>query len=166
MTDEAMAEYAYNNVTASGVTIIDSLGNATPLAPIVGPNVLTPSHIAATLAGASSMSFTTMYAPVYADGSVIWASSDPSIATVDANGTVTALKAGSVTITATAKIANASGIFAATQLTVTVPEASSGTGGSPHTGYTSIIPTWTGVALFALAGMALCGARIKRKIKD
>lgn len=44
--------------------------------------------------------------PAGADADVVWSSSDPTVATVSEDGTVTALKAGKVTITATVRTAD------------------------------------------------------------
>ena len=54
------------------------------------------------------------------DNSVTWTSSDPEIATVDEKGTVTALKAGTVTITATAMEKRDDGSAATGTSTITV----------------------------------------------
>jgi uncharacterized protein YjdB len=89
-----------------------------------------------------------------------WASSDPTVASV-ANGTVTAVSAGTATITVT----TADGGFAATCV-VTVKAAGSG-GGTPHTGDSFVGIMWTS-ALF-LAGLSLVwqsqnGRILKRKV--
>jgi uncharacterized protein YjdB len=58
--------------------------------------------------------------PGVTGGSVVWSSSDPSIATVNALGSVTALRPGSVTITATCE-----GVSARLSLVVTQPPVAS-----------------------------------------
>lgn len=67
--------------------------------------------------------YTTMRAKVVlaeSDDSVTWTSSDPSIATVDANGRVKGISAGTVTITATTVETNDNGEHVSAATTVTV----------------------------------------------
>ncbi|GIN38459.1 Ig-like domain-containing protein [Heyndrickxia oleronia] len=54
----------------------------------------------------TNSTLTVTVSPSTADPSVTWTSSDPSIATVDTNGKVVAVKAGSATITVTSKADN------------------------------------------------------------
>ncbi|MFR0558794.1 Ig-like domain-containing protein [Pseudoscardovia radai] len=79
------------------VTVTDP----TPITVPVINVVLTPSPM--TLTEGASGTLSTLVLPVNAtDKTLTWESSDPSVATVDANGTVTAVKAGTATVTATA----------------------------------------------------------------
>ena len=70
-----------------------------------------------TILEGDSIVLTAVTAPAFAvNNSVTWSSSDESVATVDADGKVKAISAGSVTITATAN--DASGLEATCELTV------------------------------------------------
>ena len=70
-----------------------------------------------TILEGDSIVLTVITSPAFAaNHSVTWSSSDESVATVDANGKVKAISAGSVTITATAN--DASGLKATCELTV------------------------------------------------
>ncbi|WOH36267.1 DUF4955 domain-containing protein [Thalassotalea fonticola] len=67
------------------------------------------------------LTLSAMVTPSYAtDTSIVWSSSDPAIATVDAGGLVKALSSGSVTITATTNDGN----FTATTVITSVEEQS------------------------------------------
>ena len=78
---------------------------------------LTINKTEATLIEGETLELTVETAPVYAtDHSVTWSSSDEKVATVDANGKVTTISAGTVTITATAN--DGSGLKATCKLTV------------------------------------------------
>ncbi len=58
--------------------------------------------------------------PVTYENKVTWSSSDPNVATVDANGVVTGLKEGTVTITATSVAVNEAGEHACASCQVTI----------------------------------------------
>ena len=78
---------------------------------------LTINKTEATLYEGDRLELTVETAPVYAtDHTVTWSSSNEKVATVDANGKVTAIVAGSATITATAN--DGSGLKATCKLTV------------------------------------------------
>lgn len=125
MSDEQLAAYVNSNVAATNVTITDPGGNTTPLAPVVGPSSLTMAPMtAAAMAPGTTLALSVSASPDYADASVTWSSSDTAVATVDTNGKVTALSAGSATITATANAAFGSNAAADAQCAITVVGAS------------------------------------------
>ena len=75
------------------------------------------NHSSSTLIEGESLLFTATIMPDDAtNGSVIWSSSDPSVATVDNTGKVTAIAPGTATITATAN--DGSGVSASCEVTV------------------------------------------------
>ncbi|RYQ48633.1 alpha-amylase, partial [Bifidobacterium pseudolongum subsp. globosum] len=96
------------NYMASGETVVitDNSGNYATTAPCVVTIPVTSVTIAGgdfTLKEGDAKKITATVAPANAtDKAVTWASSDASVATVDASGTVKAVKAGTATITATA----------------------------------------------------------------
>ena len=78
---------------------------------------LTIDRATATLTEGETLTLTVATAPSYAtDHSVTWSSSDEAVATVDTNGKVDAIAAGTATITATAN--DKSGLTATCQVTV------------------------------------------------
>ena len=77
------------------------------------------SGTAAVAAGAATQITATVTPANATNKTVTWSSSDTKIATVDANGKVTGVKAGKVTITATAK--DGSGVKGTISVTVTAP---------------------------------------------
>ena len=82
------------------------IGKSSSVPPVVNPSVdvtgITLDVTAKTLAVGESFTLVATVTPTNADDtSVSWSSSDPTIASVDAEGKVTALKAGKATITAT-----------------------------------------------------------------
>lgn len=142
---------------------------AAPPVPVTG---VTVSPAALALAPGDTAALTAVIVPANATNrAVSWQSSNPSIATVDANGLVTALAPGRTVITAT----TADGGFTATcTVTVTAESSSasssssstgssSGSGegtpgginpGSPPTGDAAPLALWLPLALAALAGLA------------
>ena len=82
---------------------------------------ITLNPTSATLEVGATQTITATIAPSDAlDTNITWTSSDPSIATVDANGVVTAVAAGTVTITATN---TNSGVSATCTITINAPLA-------------------------------------------
>ena len=74
------------------------------------------------LVNGNSGTLTATVEPSEASQSVTWASSNTAVATVDESGNVTAVGAGTATITATAKVAAADGLTHSASCTVTVME--------------------------------------------
>ena len=74
------------------------------------------------LVNGNSGKLTATVEPPEASQSVTWASSNTAVATVDESGNVTAVGAGTATITATAKVATADGSMPSAPCTVTVME--------------------------------------------
>ena len=152
---------------------------AAPPVPVAGVSV---SPASLTLAPGDTAALTAVVAPANATNRAVgWQSSAPGVATVDANGVVTALAPGVATITAT----TADGGFTAT-VTVTVQSSSASSGssssggssgasspsatgagtpggagpGSPQTGDTAPLALWLPLALAALGALAgLAGTR-------
>lgn len=157
MSDEELAEYAYKNVLAVNVSIKDSKGNVTPLVPIVGPTSLSIVQPTAALVAGTPLTLKTTAQPEYADSTIVWTSSDTSIATVDANGVVTPLKPGEVTITATAFYPH-SGNYASDLKVFTVQAASPKI---PQTSDPSAQLLML-LAMSAVCGTALLSARVRQ----
>ncbi|RYQ16067.1 alpha-amylase [Bifidobacterium pseudolongum subsp. globosum] len=94
------------NYTASGANVVVENGTVGSVAPCV--TVVPVSSVAISggdfeLKEGASKQLSATVAPANAtDRAVSWKSSDTSVATVDASGTVTAVKAGTATVTATA----------------------------------------------------------------
>ena len=121
-TNTSMNDYQYRCVVtgSGGVSVISQTATLTVQAkpasvPVTGVKLNKDSL---TLQEKGSDTLTATVEPADATNQdVIWKSSDTSIATVDANGKVTAISAGSATITATA--ADGSGKSASCSVTVT-----------------------------------------------
>jgi uncharacterized protein YjdB len=103
------------------ITVTTQDGAKTASSAITSSNVLLTSLVlnktAATVGVGDTTSIKATVAPAIASNkTVIWSSSDPSIATVSNNGLVTAVAIGTATITATAQ--DASGISSSSAITV------------------------------------------------
>ena len=87
---------------------------------VVAVSKISLSQTAATLIEGEDLTLTAMVTPDdAADKSISWSSSNPSVATVDNTGKVTAVAAGTAIITATAN--DGSGVSASCEVTVTKP---------------------------------------------
>ena len=98
----------------------------------------------------------TLEATVSVEGeAIVWTSSDPSVASVDSNGEVTGIKAGTAVITATLD----NGQSAACTVTVTADggKTDESGGNPPATGETA--PWAFGLAVLSLSAAALISAR-------
>ena len=84
---------------------------------------VTLSETTLALVNGNSRTITATVEPSEASQSVTWASSNTAVATVDESGNVTAVGAGTATITATAKVAAADGSMPSAPCTVNVKEA-------------------------------------------
>ena len=113
----------YNGGTMSWKVGDTSLSDVTCVAPTVAVTGVTvsPTSVSLTVGGSKQLSATV--APSNAtDKTVTWKSSDSSVATVDANGLVKAVKAGAATVTASSsngKTATATVTVAAASVAVT-----------------------------------------------
>ena len=98
----------------------------------------------------------TLKATVSVEGeAIVWTSSDPSVASVDSNGVVTGIKAGTAVITATLD----NGQSATCTVTVTADggKTDENGGNPPATGETA--PWAFGLAVLSLSAAALISAR-------
>ena len=121
-TNTSMNGYQYRCVVtgSGGVSVISQTATLTVQAkpasvPVTGVK-LNKDSLTLQEKGSDTLSATVVPADA-TNQDVIWKSSDTSIATVSADGTVTAISAGTATITATAK--DGSGVSASCTLTVT-----------------------------------------------
>ncbi len=112
------ASKTYETLSACKITDLEGSFAGTLYNDVVLPNPigLVVSGDTEVIAGFKTNLDVTVY-PKTADKAVTWASSDETIATVDANGTVTGVKEGKVTITATSTINTA--VKATYEFTVT-----------------------------------------------
>ena len=115
---------------AAGTAIITAMANdgsevsascvVTVEKKVVAVSKISLSQTAATLIEGEDLTLTAMVTPDdAADKSISWSSSNPSVATVDNTGKVTAVAAGTAIITATAN--DGSGVSASCEVTVTKP---------------------------------------------
>ncbi|MCD8143302.1 MAG: Ig-like domain-containing protein, partial [Clostridiales bacterium] len=102
-SSEASAEASVDETAASTVSFVLNLLSSSAVAPeTVTAESLTLSETALTLAEGKTAQLTAAVTPEGWSGTVTWASSDTSVATVDNSGLVTYISAGSCTITAAA----------------------------------------------------------------
>lgn len=137
---------------------------------------VSPSSVGLQVGEAASLAVLT--APWNTAQAVSWASGDPAVATVDANGRVTAVGAGSTTVVATAN--DGSGLTGSASVVVSLPAQPGGTpsapaqtpsgaatttaisvqtGGAPDTAWPSV---WCTVAIVLGLGLLLAGLRRAR----
>ncbi len=89
---------------------------------IVNPTAVNIGLSESSMSVGMSIQATAIVSPSGADQSVTWSSSNPSVATIDAEGKITALSTGSFTVTATSAI---DGTIKGTSQTITVSAAPS-----------------------------------------
>ena len=117
----------YQTSLANNTVLLAKKGGGTP--EIVPVSQITLNKAETSISVGNSETLTATVAPENAANKrVTWTSSNENVATVDANGTVTAVKAGTATITATA--ADGSGKSATCTVTVTGGTTPSQPGGS------------------------------------
>lgn len=114
---------------------------------------LTPDSATLTNKGETVQLTATVTPENAADKSVTWASSNTNVATVDANGKVTAVANGTCTITATTEDGSFTAICT---IKVEIPNVE-----APKTGDASNVTRWS--LLLALSALALAGIRVARR---
>lgn len=137
---------------------------------------LTPDSATLTNKGETVQLTATVTPENAADKSVTWASSNTNVATVDANGKVTAVANGTCTITVTTTDGEKT---ATSTITVTIPSDDTGNTGdagntndkknnkpeTPKTGDDSNPALWFSLLFMSLAGLAVFFARKKKDCK-
>ena len=137
---------------------------------------LTPDSATLTNKGETVQLTATVTPENAADKSVTWASSNTNVATVDANGKVTAVANGTCTITVTTTDGEKT---ATSTITVTIPSDDTGNTGdagntndkknnkpeAPKTGDDSNPALWFSLSFMSLAGLAVFFARKKKDCK-
>ena len=134
---------------------------------------LTPDSATLTNKGETVQLTATVTPENAADKSVTWASSNTNVATVDANGKVTAVANGTCTITVTTTDGEKT---ATSTITVTIPSDDTGDAGNtndkknnkpeaPKTGDDSNPALWFSLLFMSLAGLAVFFARKKKDCK-
>lgn len=118
---------------------------------------LTPDSATLTNKGETVQLTATVTPENAADKSVTWASSNTNVATVDANGKVTAVANGTCTITVTTTDGEKT---ATSTITVTIPSDD-----TPKTGDDSNPALWFSLLFMSLAGLAVFFARKKKDCK-
>ena len=137
---------------------------------------LTPDSATLTNKGETVQLTATVTPENAADKSVTWASSNTNVATVDANGKVTAVANGTCTITVTTTDGEKT---ATSTITVTIPSDDTGNNGddgntndkknnkpkAPETGDDNNLALWFSLLFMSLAGLAVFFARKKKDCK-
>ena len=137
---------------------------------------LTPDSAKLTNKGETVQLTATVTPENAADKSVTWASSNTNVATVDANGKVTAVANGTCTITVTTTDGEKT---ATSTITVTIPSDDTGNNGddgntndkknnkpeAPETGDDNNLALWFSLLFMSLAGLAVFFARKKKDCK-
>ncbi len=110
-------------ITATSKTnsSIKATCQVTVIEPLTTKLMITPSSVTMTIG--DSRQFSLIVSPSDANPAVKWSVSDSSLAHIDENGQLTALAAGSVTVTATAT--DGSGISASSNVTINRPQGTS-----------------------------------------
>ncbi|MCD7858286.1 MAG: Ig-like domain-containing protein, partial [Clostridiales bacterium] len=101
-SSETSAEASVDETAASTVSFVLNLLSSADISETVTADSLTLSETALTLEEGETAQLTAAVTPEGWSGTVTWASSDTSVATVDDSGLVTYVSAGSCTITAAA----------------------------------------------------------------
>ena len=93
-------KYKVGNVTASAIVLVQAKGSSTPSTPSTGVDLtalgINPSSTS--IKAGDTVTLTVTKSPANSDETITWSSADTSIATVDQNGKVTGIKAGSSTV--------------------------------------------------------------------
>lgn len=141
------------NYTASGANVVVENGTVGTVAPCVTVVPVTSVSIAggdfSLTEGASKQLSATVSPSNATDRAISWKSSDASVASVDASGKVTAVKAGSATVTATAGGKSASVEVTVTKQQTVVPVESVSISGTGVSGGKATVNVGAGLSLNA-----------------